>query len=124
MTNFYARTCAANDASQTKFLENIRIVAQNPRTIDSDEQDRLLWEEPNKLPHTHTLFFAQADTLSEAAHIMANRYGELAFHANEPDITVARALGTSSLDHLDHVLDIAKAQPSPLEAARFVLENL
>jgi len=44
-------------------------------------------------PHTHTIFYAKADSLPTAAHIMANGYGELFFHSDDPEAAVAGALG-------------------------------
>jgi hypothetical protein len=79
---------------------------------------------PKELPHTHTVFHARGDSLPAAAHLMADRYGDLLFHSDaDPDATVAQALGAHSLTQLDAVWEGAMMQSSPLAAGEFVLKS-
>lgn len=73
--------------------------------------------------HTASLFYAEAPDVPTAARMMAEGYGRLAFHSDDPDAAVARALGVPNLTELDQVWDEAMAQPTPLLAGRFILTS-
>lgn len=78
-------------------------------------------------PHTHTVFHATGDGLPAAARVMAEGYGELTFHTDDPERAVLSCLGASSLgglSELDSLWRAAAAQPTPLEAGRLVLSAL
>lgn len=87
-------------------------------------RSREVYDLPEKLPHTHTEFYAKGHSLPVAARVMAVNYGDLLFHADDPEVAVANALGASSLDRLDLVWDQAMDQRSPLAAGQFVLQSL
>ena len=71
-----------------------------------------------------TRFHAQGRDLPAAARTLANGYGELVYHCDDdPENTVAGALGVGTLAELDTLWGGAMQQETPLDAARYILKN-
>ena len=79
---------------------------------------------PEELPSGVTNFQSRGTDLVSAARNLAKGYGELAFHADDPDLTVADTFGAQSLDHLAAAWGEAMSQKTPLAAGQFVLRSL
>ncbi len=105
---------------------NARALAEtsNPLLRDSLYEAGQAMQLPDELPHTHTVFRATGEDFLDAAHVMAEGYGELMFHSDDADTAVARALGASSLSGLAEAWNWALAQDTPLLAGQSMLRDL
>jgi hypothetical protein len=74
--------------------------------------------------HTHTLFHSAGNTLLDAATLLVDEYGQLTFHADDPAVAVAQALGAQNFEDFTATWNGAMNQATPLAAGQFVMRAL